>query len=94
MGNSTTGDGASDRDQFTLHVDDRGRVTIPKEIRDRLGIELNSEVPATLSGSVLTVDPAPSQRLETATAGRDDWTGSTPTDAGKSLFGPIDEDAH
>jgi AbrB family looped-hinge helix DNA binding protein len=37
---------------MTLHVDDRGRVTLPKEVRDRLGIESNEEISARLVGSV------------------------------------------
>jgi len=83
-----------DRDEdpgepIVLHVDDRGRVTIPKEVRDRLGIEPDSDVPASIRGSVLTVNPRPSASLELATAERDDWTDSTPTDAGESLFGPM-----
>jgi len=65
-------------------------VTLPKEIRERLGIESNDEIPATLVGSVLELNPTPSAKLETATAGRDDWTETTPTDAGETLFGPID----
>jgi len=77
-------------ERFTLAVDDRGRVTLPKEIRERLGIESNDEVPATLVGSVLEVNPKPSSKLEPATAGREDWADSTPTDAGDSLFGPMD----
>lgn len=76
-------------ERVTLTVDDRGRVTLPKEIRERLGIESNDEVPATLVGSVLEVNPKPSAKLEPATAGREDWTDSTPTDAGESLFGPM-----
>ncbi|MFC7193395.1 hypothetical protein ACFQL4_00015 [Halosimplex aquaticum] len=32
------------------------------------------------------------ERLETATAGRSDWSNSTPTDAGEALFGPIETD--
>lgn len=74
-------------EELTLKVDDRGRVTLPKEIRDRLGIESNDEVSATLVGSVLEVNPKPSAKLEPATAGRDDWEDSTPTDAGNALFG-------
>ncbi|MCU4743615.1 AbrB/MazE/SpoVT family DNA-binding domain-containing protein [Halobacteria archaeon AArc-m2/3/4] len=77
-------------EELTLKVDDRGRVTLPKKIRDQLGIESNDEVPATLVGSVLEVNPKPSAKLETATAGRDDWENTTPTDAGKALFGPKD----
>ena len=78
-------------ENLTLTVDDRGRVTLPKEVRDRLGIESNDEIPATLVGSVLEVDPKPSSKLETATAGREDWENTTPTDAGDALFGPMDQ---
>lgn len=78
-------------ERIVLRVDDRGRVTIPKAVRERLGIGPDDAVPAYLEGSVLTVDPRPSRKLETATAGRRDWSGSTPTDAGESLFGPIDD---
>jgi AbrB family looped-hinge helix DNA binding protein len=77
-------------ERVTLTVDDRGRVTLPKEIRERLGIESNDEVPATLVGSVLEVNPKPSSKLQPATAGRDTWADSTPTDAGESLFGSMD----
>jgi AbrB family looped-hinge helix DNA binding protein len=78
-------------EELTLTVDDRGRVTLPKEVRDRLGIESNDEIPATLVGSVLEVNPQPSSKLETATAGRKNWEHTTPSDAGAALFGPIDE---
>jgi AbrB family looped-hinge helix DNA binding protein len=77
--------------ELTLTVDDRGRVTLPKEVRDRLGIESNDELPATLVGSVLEVNPKPSSKLEPATADRDDWENTTPTDAGDALFGPMDQ---
>lgn len=93
MGENATADD-SDSDRIVLHVDDRGRVTIPKSVRERLGIETESDVPAYLSGSVLTVDPQPSSKLQTATTGREDWEGSTPTDAGESLFGPMDGDTN
>lgn len=81
-----------DSEEFRLTVDDRGRVTLPKELRERLGIDLNDTIPATLVGSVLELNPRPSSELRTATAGRDDWEGTTPTDAGDSLFGPMDPD--
>jgi len=87
-----TGDDKENGERVTLLVDDRGRITIPKAVRERLGIEPNDRVPAHLHGSVLEIDPAPSARLETATAGRDDWSSSTPTDAGEALFGPLETD--
>ena len=77
--------------RMRLYVDDRGRVTLPKEVRDQLGIESNEEIPARLRGSVLEVNPQPTADLQTATAGRDSWANTTPADAGESLFGPLDE---
>jgi antitoxin component of MazEF toxin-antitoxin module len=82
------GESMDEEQALTLRVDDRGRITIPKEVRERLGIEPDDDIPARLSGSVLTVDPKPSTKLQPATANRDDWEGTTPTDAGESLFGP------
>jgi len=79
-----------DGEEVLLTVDDRGRVTLPKEIRDRLGIEPDDTIPARLVGSVLEMDPEPSAKLKTATAGREDWENTTPTDAGESLFGPME----
>ena len=79
------------REEITLKVDDRGRVTLPKEVRDQLGIEFNDEIPARLIGSVLEVNPKPSSKLQTATAGRGSWENTTPADAGESLFGPMDD---
>jgi len=64
-------------------------LTLPKDVREQLGIESNDEPPATLVGSVLEVNPKPSSKLELATAGRDDWTHTTPTDAGETLFGAM-----
>jgi AbrB family looped-hinge helix DNA binding protein len=79
--------GADRSEEITLRVDDNGRIVLPEDIRERLGIETNDEIPATLVGSVLEVNPKPSSKLETATAGREDWEATTPTDAGESLFG-------
>lgn len=92
MGRNSVLDGedTEEGEDIVLRVDDRGRVTIPKSVRDRLGIEPGTDVPARLHGSVLTVDPSPSSKIETATTGRDDWEESTPTDAGESLFGSMD----
>ena len=89
MGKSQSG--SHTQEELTLKVDDRGRVTLPKEVRDRLGIESNDEIPATLVGSVLEVNPKPSSKLETATAGRENWENTTPTDAGTTLFGSRDQ---
>ena len=77
-------------EEIILRVDDRGWVTLPKEIRDQLGIESNDETPARLVGSVLEINPQPSSNLQPATAGHDSWENTTPSDAGESLFGSMD----
>lgn len=82
----------SNETEVVLTVDDRGRVTLPKAVRDRLGIEPNDRIRATLTGSILEVTPQPSAKLVTVSADREDWRDSTPTDAGESLFGPRDEE--
>lgn len=93
MGDTTISDefDETDHERLALHVDDRGRVTIPQSVRHRLGIKPDTDIPAYRTGSILTVAPQPSSNLQTATAGRDDWTNTTPTDAGESLFGPSDD---
>jgi len=78
-------------EEITLTVDDRGRVTLPKPVRDQLGIKPNETIPATLVGSVLEINPKPSSKLETATADRDSWENTTPTDAEETFFGPMDK---
>lgn len=77
----------TDRERIVLQLDNRGRITIPKTVRERVGIEPGDEVVTHLEGSVLTVDLRPSENLQFATGGREEWTDSTPTDAGESLFG-------
>lgn len=86
----TRTDETDGRESLVLRIDDRGRVTVPKAVRERFGIEPNSDVPESVLGSVLTIDPNPSENLQTSTADRTDWANSTPTDAGESLFGPMD----
>jgi len=93
MGNTTIRrEGPEHENEFVLKVDDRGRVTLPKEIRERLGIEPDDRIPARLFGTVLELDPKPSEQLVTVTAGRTDWSETTPTDAGEALFGPMDRE--
>ncbi|WP_336024858.1 AbrB/MazE/SpoVT family DNA-binding domain-containing protein [Halobellus salinisoli] len=76
--------------QLRLKVDDKGRITLPKGIQEQLGIEPDDEIPATLVGSILTINPKPSAKLETATSGRREWKDTTPTDAGDALFRQTD----
>lgn len=77
-----------------LSVDNRGRIILPESIRERLGIDPKDRIPATVTRSVLRIEPKPSSKLETATAGRDDWANTTPTDAGETLFGTMERGEH
>ncbi|MDF9746011.1 AbrB/MazE/SpoVT family DNA-binding domain-containing protein [Natrinema salsiterrestre] len=79
-------------EEVTLTVDGHGRVTLPKGVRERLGIEPNDRISATLIGSVLEITPKPRSELQTATAERGEWANSTPIDAGEALFGSMDSD--
>jgi AbrB family looped-hinge helix DNA binding protein len=90
MGKPTNPPGQADGEDIQLTIDDRGRVTLPKELRDRLGIEPNQQIPARVVGSVLQITPKPSSELEPAKGQRRDWEGSTPVDA-EALFGSIDD---
>lgn len=58
-------------------------ITIDTDER-RVTIDVADEVVARLHDFE---DGSPSDDVETGTAGREDWTDSTPTDAGESLFG-------
>lgn len=87
MGNKPSEPG----EELTLKGDDRGRITLPKRIREQLDIEPNEEISASLVGSVLELSPRPSAKLEPATAGRGEWEASTPMDAGEGLFGPLSD---
>jgi len=93
MGNKARDPGGygPEEEEIYLRVDDRGRVTLPKNVREQLGIESHDEIPATVKGSVLTLDPKPSEQLYIASSERTEWEGTTPTDAGKTLFGTFDE---
>lgn len=88
----TPSDG-SDKEELTLTVDDRGRIMLPKAVRDRFWIEPTEELPATLVDSVLEINLKPSSKLEPATAGRENWENTTPTDAGDTLVGPLDQES-
>jgi AbrB family looped-hinge helix DNA binding protein len=89
MGKSSSS--ADSGEQLALTVDDRGRVTLPKVVRDQLGIGPNDEILAKVVGSVLYVNPDPSEKLKTATADRENWEDTTPIDAGESLFSTMDQ---
>lgn len=69
----------------TIEVDDRGRVTIPKEIRDRLGIRPGDEVTVEVVDGEIQLRPEISS---IQTVSRDeDWGPEAFRDAGEATFG-------
>ena len=73
--------------EVTLKVDEEGRVTLPKEIRDQLDIGSHNEISARMIGSVLEVNHESKSELQAATS-NDELENATPSEAGYSLFGP------
>ncbi len=80
MGTST-----ETEDVDRIEVDDRGRITIPKHVRERLGIVPGDEFELELEDSRIVLRTE-HEGLETATARKEDWD-DHPFDAGEALFG-------
>lgn len=70
----------------SVEVDDRGRVTIPKPVRERLGILPGDELTLEVSGTGLRLVPNRTG-LVTATSGKADWGPETFPDSGEATFG-------
>lgn len=70
----------------TVEVDDRGRVTIPKPVRERLGILPGDELTLEFTGDGLRLVPDRSG-LVVATSGKTDWGPETFPDSGEATFG-------
>lgn len=69
----------------TTRIDQRGRVTIPKEIRERLGLDSGDELEVELDdGSIRLRADVPA--LETVSTDRD-WGPEAFMDAGEATFG-------
>ena len=82
---------ANHGEELTLTVDDRGRIPLSREVQEQLGISPNDEIPATLVGSVLQLNPRSSSKRDTATAGGEKWENTAP-DAGDSFSGPMERE--
>lgn len=81
--------GASDRvaeERSAVEVDDRGRVTIPKPVRERLGILPGDELTLEVTGDGLRLRPDRTGLL-TVTSGKTDWGPETFPDSGEATFG-------
>lgn len=76
----------TDDGNITVEVDDRGRITIPVALRDRLGILPGDELAIDLEEGQLVVQPEQAD-LETATSGKTDWGPEAFPGSGEATFG-------
>lgn len=81
-----------DDEDLTVEVDDRGRITIPVALRDRLGILPGDELVIGLEEGRLVVRPERSD-LVTVTSGKRDWGHEAFPDSGEATFGGRPPDA-
>jgi len=75
-----------DEETVTVEVDDRGRITIPVALRDRLGIVPGDELAIELDEGRLVVRPEQADLLA-ATSGKADWGKEAFPDSGEATFG-------
>jgi len=70
-------------------MDDRGRITIPKSVREKLGIVPGDNLKLDVEGSRIVLRTE-HEGLETATARREEW-GDSSLNAGEALFGKTEK---
>ena len=85
MGDTDGGSGKEEYGEAT--IDDRGRLTIPKALRDDLRIEGKTSVAVIRDGNEIRLVRQPLE-LETVSSGqsRDEWSADAFRDAGEATF--------
>lgn len=75
----------------TVTVDDRGRVTLPKRVRERLQLGEGDDLDVEFEDGEIHLRPnRPS--FEPMTSGKDEWGPEAFMDAGEALFGNIEDE--
>ncbi len=85
---STTNDSSSEEEYGKARINDRGRLTIPKELRDELQLEDGTTFKVIREGSdIRLVRQLP--ELQTLSSGKsqDEWGDEAFRDAGEATFG-------
>ncbi len=79
----------SDRERVT--VDDRGRITLPKHVRDRLQLDEGDDLDLEFEDGEIHLRPN-RPPFEPITSGKRDWGTEAFAGAGEALFGDEDEE--
>ena len=74
-----------------VEVDDRGRITIPKHVREELGIRPGDSLDIDIEEGEIHIQ-AEQTGLVTVTSGKTDWGEEAFPDAETAMFGPRDSD--
>lgn len=77
-------------DHETVTLDDRGRITLPKHIRNRLQLNEGDNLDLDFDDGEIHLRPN-RPPFEPIRSGRTDWGDDTFIDAGEALFGTIEE---
>lgn len=76
----------------TVTVDDRGRITLPRRVRQQLQLGEGDDLDVDVEDGEIHLRPN-RQPFEPATSGKTDWGAEAFMDAGEALFGDVgDED--
>ena len=78
--------GITERDTRTVEVDDRGRITVPKELRERLGVFPGDEIEVEIDDGCLRLVPTHAG-LVTAESPKTEWGSEAFPDSGATTFG-------
>lgn len=75
----------------TVTVDDRGRVTLPKRVRERLQLGEGDDLDVDLEDGEIHLRPN-RPPFEPVTSGKSEWGSEAFVDAGEALFGDVEEE--
>ena len=83
-----TSDDTDGKEYGEVKINDRGRLTIPKELRDNIGIESGTVFTVTRGGNTIRLVRQPPE-LQTVSTGRsrEEWDDDAFRDAGRATFG-------
>ena len=83
--------GSKNEAHAEVEVDDRGRITVPKGIRESLGILSGDELELEIEDNDIVIH-TDHEGLVTSVADKEEWGEESFTDAGQALFGDVESD--